>query len=1022
MSEKLLIQLIQLFGIVARLGGVSKYVNARSIMKRFLVKQLNDDTVADYLMIFDDFAKEKILPYQKRKKNFYEGKKKLLSVRDSILTLKICININQELTETQKVMVVAQILEFMAPAEMLSVHERDFAYTVACMLHLSTKVYEQIEKFVLTRNFFQKYIPNTLVISSSTEPCVNFHYFKPHVQGVFAFLNLEELDTILVKYLGTANYELNSLPIENNQVAIFPVGSTIRGGKNKPIHHSLVTSQYLKGEKTYKPITYVAENLHFRFRDGKLNLQNITIAESSGTLIGIMGPSGSGKTTLLEILNGNKKVQSGKILINGVDISIKKYKFEGVIGYVPQNDLLIDELTVYQNLYYDAKLCFADYSEKQIHELVIKTLKDLGLEEIKDMRVGSSLDKTISGGQRKRLNIALELMRNPAILFLDEPTSGLSSRDSETLMELLKELTRSGKIIFTVIHQPSSDIFKMFDKIYVLDTNGYPVYYGNPLDAIIYFKQITNQLNSDQAECHECGNVNAEQIFDILDTRLVNEYGKLTQKRKITPQQWNELFKKNIPPPVITHASEPIQPTIRVPNRIKQFFIFLQRDFLTKLNNRQYLIINLLQAPILAFLIAYTNRFYFVGKDNTGHYIYADNENIPVYIFISIIISLFVGLTISAEEIVRDRRIFKRESFLHMSRNSYLLSKIVMLFTFALVQSFLVVLVGNTTLQIRGMFWQYWVVLFSAACFANMLGLNISASFNQTVNIYILIPILLIPQIILGGIVVKFDRMNPDVVPKERVPLLGDLMASRWAYEALMVTQFKDNPYERLFYDIDKTIATAQYKKVYYLPNLETQADFCFWNIYSKDVETQSKVKRELELLKNELANEAELHHLQIDNLLNNLSFDKFNENVLHECKQLIKRLSLFYSQQLQYNRASREKILEDLEKTKGKRYIKQLYETYFNDAIARMVKNIEDDNFILESDNRLIQKIYPIYKTPTDIRAHFFAPEKCFFGTYLDTLWYNVFIIWCMNIVLYYTLYFNALKRLLIWLGFREN
>src|SRR5690606_37239364 len=114
-------------------------------------------------------------------------------------------------------------------------------------------------------------------------------------------------------------------------------------------------------------------------------------------------------------------------------------------------------------LYYAAKLCFGNYTEKQIVELTVRVLMVLGLSEIRDLKVGSPLQKTISGGQRKRLNIGLELLREPAILFVDEPTSGLSSRDSENIMDLLKELSLRGKMVFVVIHQPSSDIFKMFD-------------------------------------------------------------------------------------------------------------------------------------------------------------------------------------------------------------------------------------------------------------------------------------------------------------------------------------------------------------------------------------------------------------------------------------------------------------------------------------------------------------------------------------------------------------------------------
>src|SRR3972149_6379482 len=205
---------------------------------------------------------------------------------------------------------------------------------------------------------------------------------------------------------------------------------------------------------------------------------------------------------------------------------------------IPQDDLLIEELTVFQNLFYNAKLCFDNLTDFEITERVNAVLSDLGLFEARNLKVGSPLEKTISGGQRKRLNIALELIREPSVLFVDEPTSGLSSRDSENIMDLLKELARKGKLLFVVIHQPSSEIFKMFDKLIILDVGGFPIYYGNPVDGVIYFKQRINHVNADESECKLCGNVNPQQIFNIIESKVLDEYGNLTDNRKVSPKEW----------------------------------------------------------------------------------------------------------------------------------------------------------------------------------------------------------------------------------------------------------------------------------------------------------------------------------------------------------------------------------------------------------------------------------------------------------------------------------------------------
>src|SRR5690606_12092608 len=208
-------------------------------------------------------------------------------------------------------------------------------------------------------------------------------------------------------------------------------------------------------------------------------------------------------------------------------------------------------------------------------------------------QVGSPLQKTCRGGHRKRLNIGLELLREPAVLFVDEPTSGLSSRDSENIMDLLKELSWRGKMIFVVIHQPSSDIFKMFDTLIIMDSGGFQIYYGNPVEAVRYFREMINAANKAQGACPECGNINPEQIFSIIETKVVNEYGRLTNTRKISPGQWYQYFKQNIKIPKISHVTEQLPVVQEIPNWFKQFKVFSKRDVLAKLANKQYLYINL---------------------------------------------------------------------------------------------------------------------------------------------------------------------------------------------------------------------------------------------------------------------------------------------------------------------------------------------------------------------------------------------------------------------------------------------
>jgi ABC transport system ATP-binding/permease protein len=931
---------------------------------------------------------------------------------------QLCNEVSPNLTQKQKVVIILELISIVQADGNISEQEERLLLEIGSNFKITPEDIQLIKKFILGKSEQEVDDSSILVISAATlekntSPVIHRHALK----GFMAVLFLEEVELYFIKYLGGSAVYLNGVPLKSGKINVLAVGSLIRTEKDEPIYYGDILNRFKRfGE--YPRLSFEARRINFKFKNGRLGLRDVSIAEEAGNLVALMGASGAGKSTLLHVLNGSEKPSSGHVLINNIDIHEDPEKMEGVIGFVPQDDLLMEDLTVYQNLYYAAKLCFSDKQEEEINELVMHVLEDLGLAEIKDLKVGSPLKKTISGGQRKRLNIGLELLREPAVLFCDEPTSGLSSRDSENIIDLLKELSLKGKLVFAVIHQPSSDIFKMFDKLVILDTGGFQIYYGNPVNAIAYFKKSIDMVNSEEGECHECGNVNPEQIFNIIETKVINEYGHFTNERKITAEKWNEVFRKEHKAPSIIVSTKPPYSTLRIPSRLKQSHLFSLRDLQAKIHNTQYLVINLLEAPVLAFILAYIVRYHNVDDKLLTGYLFGKNLNMPAYFFMSVIVALFMGLTVSAEEIIRDRKILKREAFLHLSRSSYLLSKISILFMLSAIQTFLFVLVGSSILEIEGTFAQHWFILFTTSCFANLLGLNISSAFNSAVTIYILIPLLLIPQLILSGVVVKFDKLNPSIGNTATVPFVGDLMASRWAFEASMVAQFKDNKFEREFYLYDKTMATADFKKVYLIPEIETRLQYCLNNYSSKDPEIKQRVLKDFELIKNEISREIEITGEKLKSL-DDLTLEKFSSNTFNELTLYLESLKKFYVKR--YNQADNKKESIISIKTSGKAGEDfTLYrERFHNDAISELVKNISETHRIIEQDGKLIQKIYPIYKDPDpehsiDFDAQFYMPAKHFLNKDIDTFYFNTAVIWSMTFVLALLLYFDVLRRII--------
>jgi hypothetical protein len=334
------------------------------------------------------------------------------------------------------------------------------------------------------------------------------------------------------------------------------------------------------------------------------------------------------------------------------------------------------------------------------------------------------------------------------------------------------------------------------------------------------------------------------------------------------------------------------------------------------------------------------------------------------------------------------------------------------------------VLLGNYILEIKGMLFQHWAILFTVSCFANVLGLNISSAFNSAVTIYILIPILLIPQLILSGVVVKFDKLNPAIGNTATVPFVGDLMASRWAFEAAMVTQFKDNKYEKEFYLLDKVMANADYKKVYFIPELETKLQYCLNNRNSNDPEAHGKAVKDLELIYNELSREAsEVGDKNVD-WLTSITPSKFDSVAYHKAHLFLESLKQFYIRR--YNNADQkkeEKIATMIDTPDKERAYDDFKERYHNETISDIVKNISETHRIIEKEGKLIQKVYPIYKDPDpdhviDFDAQFYMPSKHFLNQNIDTFFFNTGVIWSMSFVLGILLYFDVLRILIDGIG----
>ncbi|MBK8883032.1 MAG: ATP-binding cassette domain-containing protein [Bacteroidales bacterium] len=1008
MSEKILETLMQLFAIIAK--PQSNESERRGVVETFLKRMLNQELANEYLATYDKEFEE---ARKKLEKSSTERREGAIAIR----IRKLCKEINEQgqLDKSQRVVVVIQLLEFCkSGGQEVSQLELGFIDTLAEGLNISPDEYEVIEKFVL--NPFSE-IPATsnLLIINGVK---NFdsggakHVTKDLLKGNIWVLFLPSVRMYFVRFMGSGELSMNGQLLQEDKVYPLGQGSSIKGYKMAPIYYWDITMQFLKEDFSASRVVYEVNNLEYRFNSGEVGIHHMSFKEESGRMVGIMGASGAGKSTLLSVLNGTNPPFDGEVLINGISIHREKEKLKGLIGFVSQDDLLIEELTVFENLFFNAKLCFDNLSEEEISTKVDGVLKNLGLYEIRNIQVGTPLNKKISGGQRKRLNISLELIREPAIMFLDEPTSGLSSRDSENILDLLQELARKGKLLFIVIHQPSSEIFKMFDKLIILDTGGFLIYNGNPVDSIEYFKRKIEQANYNESECYVCGNVNPEQIFNIVETKIFTESGQPTDTRRIAPVEWSNLYRAEKKEDKREPGGSIPEINFKTPNRFKQFIVFAKRDVLSKISDIQYLLITLLEAPILGFFLAYLIR-YFDESSKDAHYTLFNNSNLPIYIFMSVIVAIFMGLTVSAEEIIKDRKILKREAFLNLSWNSYLMSKVFVQFIISAVQAFTFVLVGNSITGIKGMMFEYWLVLFSCWAGANMLGLVISDSFKTVVTIYILIPFLVIPQIILSGVIVKFEKLNPNISSPSVIPVYGEIITARWGYEALAVKQFIDNRFEQQFYGYEKMKSKGNYKRNFWCNDLKLKLDAISNDLKSGN--RSSDFNNNLLTVSNEIRKElVSVPKLSFE-YSDYLTPEKITPEIALAANNLVEVLRKYYIDYYNYADGKKNALIEKLQKEDGNEFI-VLRNKYHNASLEEFVINKNETTKIVEFNGELVQKMDPIFLDPeySFIKAHFYSPTKRVFNQYFDTYNINVIVLWVMTVLLYAVLYKRLLKKLL--------
>jgi ABC-type multidrug transport system ATPase subunit len=567
----------------------------------------------------------------------------------------------------------------------------------------------------------------------------------PMVSGKHALLTLKS-DGWVLQDLGSANGTFLNGERITAPVTIGP-DDRIQVG---PVRLRLAPDGQVESDDLRLATRVDVQSITFDVKPGVRLIRDTSFTIEPGEFVALMGPAGAGKTTLMENVNGNLRPTIGRVLINGIDLHMHFDAMRGHIGYVPQDDIVHRKLTVYEACYYTAKIRMKGLSEQELHDRVVKVLTELDIVHRANVVIGGPEARVLSGGQRKRVNLAMELVTDPAILFLDEPTSGLSSSDAKSVMEVLKSLSYKGRTIILTIHQPSKDIYEMMDHALILGVGGRLIYYGPVTGAYTRFGSEDNP----------------DSLFEKLTPKGLSDadWDQMQEAYKGTEWYREFVYDRSTSRESVT-LEKPKARASRRPG-LRQFLILFER--LTKLYTRDigWLIGAVVGAPLLMFFLAML-----LTKADQRH----------VLLFISTLLAFFFGIFPAIEMMHSERTIFNRERMVNLKIPSYMFSKVIFLLVFGSWQALTMTMVLAWYSEVDGPFFVIFITLLSVQFGGVTAGLLFSTLAKSSKLALLLMLAWLVLMLAFSGFVIRL----PTLRDQGTAWLLGP-SAMRWGLGALM--------------------------------------------------------------------------------------------------------------------------------------------------------------------------------------------------------------------------------------------
>lgn len=1000
MNENLLNALLELIALFARVNNTRFLDNAHNLIKTYIEQTVSINNGRLYARKFF----EKLESFKNLHKNTPTDSDSLKNNISEIVS-----QINSEMKEEERIVLFLSFLELIKLDKKVDNDELSFIEILSSQLHITTTDYKNSLLFILCESawYGNDVNPDILIISNrdhnnpdqlegswieQNRPLgenQKLLLVKKSLVGEMIILRLHCSHFLVGRYFGNQNVIINNRKVFPEKFFLIDPYSHIRVGNNTLDFQEIIG--IFKTNHLHNTLKLVGEDVSLQKK--QINFAPFSFCEELGNLVLVISNRAVDSQNIALLLTGQLPLSTGQISFNGYNLVTQKYNIHKMIGLVPRANLFDEHISIFENFYLAANLAFPGFSEQKLSQHVNDTISHLKLNEVSYQPIRNIKSSIPDEYLKMLINTGMETIRDPFVLVVDLPLEKLNSSNTEEFCNILKSETNKGKLVFLISTNPGACILKKTDRMWIFDYGGYLIYRGIANNAVNYFQKINNNLSSSQDICPACGNMNIDQVYQLINTKVLDKFGRPTHVRKLAPREWYNIYKEKIEQSEIRTKSRKVVPSYlsSIPNINIQFFAYLKKSFRSLIANPVKPLLTMAGGFLIALIIAGLLRY-----DWTENFSFSKHEYLPLLFFLNSVVCFIAGTIMGLQFTADDKLHIAFDYYKNYSFFSYLNVKYLLIILLSVVFSLIFTFITNSITGTLSLFYLNWPVYFSMAFTGACIGLFLGYINLKLRNTLFITAILFSLNMLFSGHILPFNSFPKQIASDKYIPAFAEVLPVRWGYEALVVQQFKDNDYEKNLYKAEQTVSDLTFKTNVLMPKLQES----LYNI-QKQRKGVSKLQEFYKVLVDINKKYQDIFQFEY---LSALEKKQVSIEILTELEDYMRYVQFQLYEKLKEALAQRNEIRQSLKDSLGNERYEILMNQSFNPSLAMFVSGKKQGINYIENNGEIIQTDDPVYRLPESNygRSHFFAPQKLMNGYYYDTTYFNLFIVGLEVFVIY--------------------